>query len=160
MTDGPDGHGVRSVHGLLLPDGSVRVPPKWANYFVALATRDLRARVASGRSGTASPVFMALITSLQTAASQEEERSSSVAGTTVSDPASVVLGDLPWLTSGQAAILLECSSRAGTKALEEGRLLGRKAGPHWMIHPSDLDRYRFGAQPNGKNRSPVQQLGE
>jgi excisionase family DNA binding protein len=58
-----------------------------------------------------------------------------------------VLGDVSevFMTSSQAAKLLECTERTVRRALQEGRLPGWKSGPRqWLIHQQDLDNFRHG----------------
>ncbi|MFF2749554.1 helix-turn-helix domain-containing protein [Kitasatospora sp. NPDC058048] len=68
-----------------------------------------------------------------------EHQPSSAPGTPEAQPASVEL------TAPEAAELLACSPEYVRRLARAGRIVGRRAGPAWLIDSASLDAHRHGA---------------
>jgi excisionase family DNA binding protein len=122
-------------------DGAVVVPARVAEAMIRLLTLG----VTEGRlKGIPVNTDMVVVLDALQRAAMAEDAVGSDLGTMVGDPVSVVVADVPLVTAGQAAERLGCTARAITKAIENGKLLGRKVGHQWLIREQDFDTYRFG----------------
>lgn len=133
-------------------DGALVVPARVVEDLLRIFTRGV---LVSRKNGIPVDTDMVVVLHAIQLAAMAEDTATSVDGSMVGDPVSLVLADEPLVTSGQAAERIGCTSRAIRLALEEGRLLGRKFGRQWLIGESDLEDYRFGRGPHGSNSNYV-----
>jgi excisionase family DNA binding protein len=121
--------------GLLLPDGTVLIPPDVARELLRPLVLGLAARCRA--DGTAlSPRTVRLLHALHNSA---EHETGSGSGTITAQPATVEL------TAPEAAELLACSPEYVRRLARAGRLVGRRAGRAWLIDRESLNAYRHGA---------------
>ncbi|MFJ4794145.1 helix-turn-helix domain-containing protein [Kitasatospora purpeofusca] len=120
---------------LLLPDGTVLIPPDVARELLRPLVVGLAARCRADGTNL-SPRTVRLLHALHNSA---EHQPCSATGTSDAVPASVEL------TAPEAAELLACSPEYVRRLVRAGRIVGRRAGPAWLIDPASLDAYRHGA---------------
>lgn len=129
------------VRALLLPDGSVLVPPAMAPWLEIQLREQLR-KARGNPTALAVAVLKAFTVSAEL---YESAGQSSFSGTTLGASGRIVVGEMgdPFLTSGQAAELTERTERGIRKACESGLLPAQKFGNVWHIRPKDLDNYIY-----------------
>jgi excisionase family DNA binding protein len=120
---------------LVLPDGTVLIPPDVARELLRPLVLGLAARCRADGT-TLSPRTVRLLHALHNAA---EHQASSVTGTPTPATATVEL------TAPEAAQLIGCSTEYVRRLARTGRLHGRRAGTAWLIDRTSLDTYRHGA---------------
>lgn len=133
---------ARRLNALLRPDGSVVVPARltgWVRRLLEPALADIRR---AGRGGSLAFDVLETLDAL-------ERSEVSVSGTIMPGQDKIMVSSEceaseVFMVSAHAAEQLGCTDRAIRRALQEGRLRGRKLGREWLISQHDLDEYRFG----------------
>lgn len=120
--------------GLVLPDGSVLIPPDVARELLRPLVLGLATRCRADGINL-SPRTIGLLHAPHNSA---EHQGSSGTGTPDPGPATVEL------TAPEAAELLACSPEYVRRLARTGRLSGRRAGRAWLINRDSLNTYRHG----------------
>jgi excisionase family DNA binding protein len=141
---------ARRLNALVRPDGSVVIPPRltpWVRSLLEGALMDVRR---AGRGGDLSADVLETIDALTLSEMSDKGRLTGYFSTLEVE----VMGDVSerFMTSSQAASILECTERTVRRALQEGRLSGWKSGPRqWLITHQELENFRFGKRNHGSN---------
>lgn len=114
------------------------VPPRVAGAAIRLLT--LGVLEGRKRGVDVNSDMVVVLDALQEAAEREENRRRAARGTTVVGAVRLAVSG-EGMTSAEAARLVGRDVRTIRKALESGRLVGRKVGRDWLIFETDLDHY-------------------
>ena len=131
MTESGLAADARRLSVLIGADGAVRIPARLAPWVCSVLGREIADIRRRGRGGNLASDVLELLDALEQGSDH---------GTEETPGGTMDVGR--FLSTGEVASILECSSRAVTKAIAAGRLAGNRVGDVWLVAETDLEKYR------------------